>query len=302
MHRSTHSIVISILLFTSYCFAQDEKSNSEKNKKRKGFHIGIFSGVLKANKYTANMYDGYGYTFEGAKNTFFNSFMYRKINVEYGGGSGFTDRIATAMGVGSGDWYFGENDMPPKMKYNIALSIGAHMRYCFNNKEAIVLNVNASKLNVTGNFTISLTAPYISSQPPGTQNFKTFSIVGNEQRLSFQLGYQAIGGEEDEPLNFFIEAGPVVTMAKFDKNVITINNLSIPLTTYYDPLGYVIYKAKVLTGINVGAFVGTGINLNMNSKWTVQLLYSPSYERINLGDQRKFKIQQTGGLRAYYNL
>lgn len=294
-------ILALLTIDSSVCFSQDD-DNSTKIKNLKGFHIGIFTGTYFANKYTANLYDGHGYTLDGKQNDFYNSFIYRKINIEYGGGSGFTDRIAQALNVNPGDWIFSENDMPLKMRYNVALSVGAHMRYCFNNKEAIVLNVNGMKLNAAGNFTISFTSPYISSQPPGTQNYKVFAITGAEQRLSFQIGYQAIGGEEDEPLNFFIEGGPVITMAKFDKNIISINSLTIPLTTYYDPLGYVIYKARVLTGVGIGAFAGLGVNLNMSSKWTVQLLYSPSYEKINLGDDRKFKFQHTGGLRAYYNI
>jgi len=278
--RSTVIVLSLILGFNS--FAQNETDgNSGKMKDLKGFHIGLFSGVLFANKYTANMYDGYGYKLDGTKNDFFDSFMYRKINFEYGGGNGQTDRIAQALNVNPGDWTFSQSDMPINMRYAIAFALGFHSRYCFNNKEALIFNVNASKLNVTGNFTISLTSPYISSQPPGTLNQRTFSIIGGEQRLLFQFGYQAIGGEEDEPLNFFIEGGPMVSMVKFDKNQIIINNIQIPLTVYYDQLGYITYRAQILKGVGLGDLDGLGINLEHGSRWTDQLCCKSARGAIN---------------------
>jgi hypothetical protein len=39
----------------------------------------------------------------------------------------------------------------------------------------------------------------------------------------------------------------------------------------------------------------------MNPKYTIQLLYSPAYESINLGPEPVTAIQHSVGLRAYYN-
>ena len=38
-----------------------------------------------------------------------------------------------------------------------------------------------------------------------------------------------------EKINFIVEGGLNATFAKFDKNAIQINSLTIDLTTYYDP-------------------------------------------------------------------
>lgn len=282
--------------------AQEEETANTVIKDAKGFHAGLMVGTLFANKYTANLYDGYGYDINSVKNDFANSWMYRKIIIEYGGGNGQPDRIAQSLNVNHPDWSFSESDMPVNVRYNLALMVGAQTRYCFNNRDAIILNVNASKLTVSGDFTLTLTTPNINPATPGYINYKTFSIIGAEQRLMFQLGYQRILGEEENPLNVFVEGGAVVSMAKFDKNQIIINSLQIELTTFYNNIGYVTYRAKNLTGVGFGAFAGLGINLNATAKWTLQLLYNPSYENIKIGADPKLTLQHVAGLRAYYNL
>jgi hypothetical protein len=278
-----------------------DKNEAVKEKDGRGFHTGLYIGSLFANKYTASLYDGYGYDLNGNKNTFENSFMYRKIVMEYGGGNGQIDQIALALNVDHGDWTFDETDMPINLRYNTAFLVGFHSRYCMNKKDAILLNVNASKLSINGAFTIIVTRPPFGPQVPGYMDIRTFSITGGEERLMFQLGYQRILGD-DNKLNFFIEGGANLSMAKFEKNQIMINSLLIDLTTFYNQFGYIEYRAKNLTGIGIGAFSGLGLNLSMSPKWTLQLLYNLSLEGINIGEDHKLKLQQAIGLRGYYNL
>jgi hypothetical protein len=300
------ALVLLLFIQGFSCFSQnaDDPDNAPTtNKKSKGFHAGLFVGTYFANKYTAGLYDGNGYDYNSNKNNFENSWMNRKINVEYGGSAGYgTDRIATALNVNHGDWSFSESDMPINLKYNVALMLGVNTRYCFNNMDAIILNVYASKLTVNGSFTITLNTPSINTTTPGYTNTRAFAIMGNEQRLLFQAGYQRILGDEENQLNCFVEAGPTVSMAKFDKNQILINTLQIDITTQYNPIGYVTYRPKNLTGIGFGAFAGFGLNLNATAKWTLQLLYNPSYDKINIGADPKLTLQHALGLRAYYNL
>lgn len=276
-----------------------------KPKKVKGFHAGLYVGTLFANKYSAETYDGYGFDINGKKNDFANSVMYRRIVYDYGGGNFQTDQIAIALNVNHGDWSFDQTDMPLEMKYNAAFLIGMHSRYCFDKKNAIILNVNASKLTASGQFTITTvnnnTNP--NNGPQGLQDIRPFGIVGGEQRLAFQLGYQKIDDSNDK-LNFFWEAGFDYVLTKYDKNRVDVNGLIIDLTYYYtQPLpGYSPYRPKNLTGYAPGIFAGLGLNLSMSPKWTVQLLYSPSLDKINIGEDPRYKLQHPFGLRAYYNL
>ncbi len=295
-----YSLLIFLSLsFTNFSFSQDE---SEKPKKKKiKFQAGLLVGSLFANKYSTTLYDGYGYDQEGKKNNFINSFMYRRIVVEYGGGFGQSDQIAEALGVNPGEWSFDQTDMPQGVKYNPAFVLGLQLSFPVSKKDALLLNVNAIRLSLTGNFSIVITTPPIGPQQPGYQNIQAFEIKGNEQRLTIQTGYRKILGDDDI-VNFFVEGGPSINFTKYLGNSLAINNLHIDLGTYYTQSFYTTYRAKYLTGMGLGAFAGLGVDIAANPNWNMQLVYSPSVEKINIGENPKMKLQHTLALRVFYNL
>jgi hypothetical protein len=295
---------IFFLLFlaaTLNCIAQPEfEDEKPKVINKKGFQTGLYLGSYFANDYTAELYDGYGFDAEGKKNLFESSFMYQKIVLQYGGGYGYTDEIALALNVDPNDWNFDESDMPVNMSYKTAFNIGWNNRYSVDNKNAVIFNINASRLTVAGNFSITTRPPSNSTQI--NNSIRTFAIKGVEQRLFFQAGYQRILGNS-ENLNFFIEGGLHATLAKFDKNEILIEYLLINLVDIYDQPGYpVFYPVKKPVGLGFGAFAGLGINLNMNDKWTMQLVYNPTLEKINIVEDPKLTLNNGIGLRMYYKI
>jgi hypothetical protein len=293
------SIIILFLLLSIQLKAQDENTETNTDQvQSKGLHVGLYVGSYFANKYTASLYDGYGFDADGNRNSFENSFMYNKIVLEYGGGyPGQVDLIAQSLGVQHGEWSFSESDMPINMKYQPAFLLGLQGRYSVDIKNAILLNINASQLNITGNFTIVTTPQTNFTQVD--RNIHTFAIKGVEQRLMFQLGYQRLFGK-NEKVNFLAEGGLNITMAKFDKNQILINQLLIDLTNYYYQPGYSAYYVRKPIGIGYGAFAGVGVNFNVNEKARIQFVYNLSYEGINIGDNPKLKLQHAVGLRMYY--
>jgi hypothetical protein len=293
------TLIILFLTLSASVRSQDNETSDVPKPQSKGFHIGLYVGSYFANKYTAKLYDGYGFDADGKRNSFENSFMYNKIVLEYGGGyPGQQDLIAQALGVQHGEWAFSESDMPINMRYSPAFLLGLQGRYSVDNNNAILLNVNASQLNITGNFTITTTPQTNFTQV--SKDIKTFAIKGVEQRLMFQIGYQRLFGT-NEKINLLAEGGLNITMAKFDKNVILINDLLIDLTTYYYQSGYSAYFVKRPIGVGYGAFAGLGVNFNMSEKARIQFLYNPSYEGINIGENPKLKLQHAVGLRMYYN-
>ncbi len=303
--RVVQFILLCVLLCPAKVKSQDDDSVAvaPAGDDGKGFHLGVFIGTYLANKYTSGLYDGYGFDANGVRNTFTNSFLYNQIVNYYGGGYGGQDVIAQALGVNHNEWSFSESDMPINMHYTIAFLVGLNTRYNLNKKEAVILNVNATKLTLNGNFSINTI-----STNNGTQNMPmvhAFAITGAEQRLMFQLGYQKILGDNDV-LNFFVEGGFNLTLSKFTKNQAYINgrttNVLIDLMSMYNQAPYNYYRGKYLVGVGPGVFAGIGLNLDINPKYKVQLLYAPSYDRIKIGYDAQFRLQNSFGLRAYYNL
>ncbi len=309
------------ILSLSFCFtsftisAQESETNEEdsisySNHVSKGFHAGIYVGAFWANRNTAYLYDGYGFDQNGQRNTFANSALYNQIVNVYGGGNGGTDYIAQLLNVNHGDWYFNEQDMPINLKYTTTYLIGLNTRYRINKKESITLNIYGTKLIVNGKFTISsVTTSNFGSGSASQAKVNQFTIVGAEQRMMLQLGYQRILGD-NEKLNLMVEAGLNIILSKAQKNQAILtssnpnnsqNNITIDLMNIYNQPPYNFYTSKYMVGAGIGAFGGIGINLSLNPKYSVQLLYSPSYDRISLGYNPKFKLQNGVGLRVYYN-
>ena len=305
MMKFRQIIVLGLILLNIPCFSQTDKENDEVNKPdidkpvRYKLLTGLYLGSYFANKHTAKFYEGYGYDVNGKKNDFLNSFMYRRIVVDYGGGNGQIDQIAQALNVNPGEWIFDQTDMPLKMRYNPAFMIGLQLCHPVTGKDILLLNLNTSKLSVSGIFTIVKNTSQIGPQQPNHDNIEAFSIIGGEQRFFLQLGYRRILGQ-NSLFNFFMEGGVSMNTTKYLKNQIIINNLLIDLSSYYTDPYYPTYKAYYLKGTGLGVFAGFGLNLNASTKWSMQLLYSPSYERINIGTDSKFTFHNAIGISIFY--
>lgn len=301
-----HILIVLLFISSRYSIAQEIRDDNtitgEPFEHRKTFRLGMYLGSYFANQYTANMYDGYGFDIDGNRNNWDNSLMNQKVNMQYGGYgyAGQPDQIAQALNVDYHTWTFNANDMPTNMRYSPAIMVGLNCIYSVDVKNAILLNINLVNLTANGNFTII--TPQQNNSTQINDRIKTFSIRGKEQRMMLQFGYQHLLGD-NEKINWLVEGGLHATLAKFSSNEILINNLKIDLTSYYNNAFYssaLVYKKPI--GIGMGVFAGVGANITMNPKFTIQLLYSPTYERINIGLNPRLKLQNAVGLRVYYNI
>lgn len=290
-----------LLVFPFHVHSQDDSTGTAPVAEEKGFHLGLIVGTYIANKSTTSLYDGYGFDVNGMRNTFPNSFLYNQIVNYYGGGYGGPDLVAQALNVNHNEWSFNESDMPINMHYTVAFQVGLNTRYNLSKKRAIIFNVNGTKLTVNGNFSISTSI--ISNGIQGVPVVHPYTITGSEQRLMFQLGYQKILGDDEDVINLFVEGGFNLTLAKVTRNQAYINGsggvIQMDLLSAYNQMPY--YRAKYLTGVGPGVFAGIGVNVDINPKYKLQLLYAPSYDAVRLGPDPQFKLQHTIGLRAYYN-
>jgi hypothetical protein len=295
-----------VLLILNVSLAQSQNTEEEEEEKPKiqkksKVQTGLYVGTYFANKYSASTYNGYGFDVNGQRNLFVNSFMHQKIINEYGGGYGQYDQIAVALGVDQGQWNFNESDMPTNMRYIPAIMVGLNFKIPVVKGSAIIFNVNGSKLNLEGNFTMTTLRPQ-GTNLANNSNVKVFPIKGSEQRLLFQLGFQKIFGS-DEKFNFFLEAGFNGTLCKYNSNTIYINNLQIDLTYYVNQtINPAPGPTRTPIGFGIGAFAGLGANIDVHPKFTVQLLYSPSHEKVNIGTAPTLKLQHSLGFRVYYKI
>ncbi len=316
--QKTSLFIITFLLSLSTSFkAQDNDSENtdtttvQRVYKTKGFHAGLYVGAFWANKNTAYIYDGYGFDINGQRNTFNNSILYDQIVNVYGGANGGVDYIGQLLNVNQNDWNFTEQDMPFNLRYTTTYLVGLNTRYQINKKSSITLNINGTKLVVNGKFTIRSTNSNsgLNNANSSQSKLNQFTIIGAEQRLMFQLGYQRVLGN-NEKLNVMVEGGLNVILSKAQKNQAILNtdvnsgqnNITIDLMNIYNQPPNNFYSAKYLVGGGIGAFGGIGLHLTINPRYTIQLLYNPSYDRISLGYDPKFKLQHGVGLRVYYNL
>jgi len=287
---------------------QDGDSTAVSSSPHKGFHAGLFIGGFWANAQTAYLYDGYGFDEYGQRNSFNNSILYNQIVNVYGNGN--NDLIAQLLNVNHTDWQFTQSDMPVNLRYTTTYLVGFNTRYQLDRKQNIMININGTKLAVNGKFTITTTNNSGGYQTPGAASrVNQFTIVGAEQRLMFQFGYQHILGK-NEKINVVLEGGFNIIMSKAQKNQALLMsdqnngayNLAIDLMSVYNTPPYNYYSARYLIGVGIGAFGGVGLNFNLNPRYSVQLMYTPSYDRIALGYAPEFKMQHGCGLRVYYNL
>lgn len=304
-------IAISFLALISECAtAQDETDESEtpSYKGAEGFHIGFYVGGLWANKNSTYIYEGYGYDPYGNKYDFLHSYMYRKIVFENDPNNGYTDRIAPELGVTNyEDWRFYDStstdfttNMPTNLHYETSYLLGIAMNYGFDKKQSIIFNFNFTKLKMLGNFTLQTRNTSFNQGLEEWTNHQ-FAVSGIEQRVFFQLGYSRILGNH-EKANFLVEGGLVVNYTSVREHDAHINNLDIDFTYLEDNLhGLSNTFYAHYNGWGYGAFGGIGFNFTFNPKYTIQVLYTPSYETIKNGPESTVGIQNAVGLRAYYN-
>ena len=147
--------LLHLFCFTNLCAQEEDTDDEHKVYKKSKFLTGVFIGAYQANQYTAPAYNGFGYDLEGNQNSFERSLMNHKINYEYSGKYGTTDQIAQALGVDPGQWNFDASDMPTNMRYAPAIMLGLNFRLPLSKRSNITFNLNFSKLNINGAFTMT---------------------------------------------------------------------------------------------------------------------------------------------------
>jgi hypothetical protein len=274
----------------------------------RGLYVGLNLGVYFANKNTAFVYDGSGYTRDGATITDFNATW---LNQAIQGTIIAQNRTSIAMGgIPSDEWEFTESDMPQLMTFSGSFMYGGHLRYMFNSDFGVFLELNGTNPVTVGQFTIINTNQAVSNDP-GQSGIQTFGIRGEEQRLLINLGMHRVmlrkameqkGNYNPTVLPYF-DAGMNMTFTKFQANFIDmgpeVGNVDL-MTQVLDNSGFNQLDANVLTGVGVGGFAAIGGQITIGRKFTIDIGYVASFETIKLGEVKKLGLQNQIVLKAIY--
>ncbi len=268
-----------------------------------GLYFGLNLGFYKANNSSAAIYGGYGFDRAGAKLDFANSWLNQAIQ----GNVIARNRTNEAMQATDGEWIFAESDMPGTMRYSPSFMVGFHLRYMFNADFGMFAEINGTQPVTVGEFTIQRTAP--SPIPNQSERLERFQIRGEEQRLVTNLGLHRVLGRKAKArsggsgtLLPYVEMGLNMTFVKFEENFINLGDRvpNVDLTIFYTQQGFQIDQARILTGVGFGGFAGAGGQLQLGSKFTLNLGYIASLEHIKLGDINERNFQHIFVLRAIY--
>jgi len=259
---------IVLISFTSFSQEEDEMPVSEG---RKGFYFGINTGTCLANKYTAGFYGGNG-----------EYSLYDLLS-----NPNIRNQLETKF---QSTFYIGE--MPAVVKYKPGIAVGFHAGYYTDGTSAFFADINFIRLTVAAPFALYVTDP---NNQNGDPIVYPETLIGEENRLTFDLGYHSDFGEED--IRGYAEFGGNFNAVKPVKNNALIEGTQYSLMqSSYPPYN----PGTDRGGIGFGAFIGGGARIKFNQKFTFDIGVTASFQRINLYLDEKFKLNPVLYLRLLY--
>ncbi|MGB6037730.1 MAG: hypothetical protein WBG42_15750, partial [Cryomorphaceae bacterium] len=268
----------------------------------KGLYVGLNLGFYFANNNTGVIYGGYGYQRDGTINDFANSWLNNSIQ----GNPEFRRQTSEALGLADGEWAFTEDDMPGLMQFSGSFMWGGHLRYMFNADFGVYGELAGTNPVTVGEFTIQTFSP--SPNPAQNQPLRRFGIRGEEQRLMINLGlHRVLFREQFEnqgrstTILPYIDVGGVLTLTKFEENFYSLDDGIVrDLTIFFNQQNQFVDQANLLTGAGFGGFASIGGQITLGSKFTLNVGYNASFERIKLGDVNQLGLQSQIVLKAIY--
>lgn len=308
---SKHNLILFSILFSTafavhgqvYNWADDEEPEEpHKIYDLHGLVVGLNLGFYQANPNTAGIYGGYGFDRAGQRLPFSQSWLNQAIQ----GNPQFIQRTSEAIGLAPGEWIFDESDMPGEMRFRPSFMWGGHFRYHVSPDLGFYAEINGTSPVTVGEFTIQTPAVNPIGQ---VGSLERFQIRGEEQRLIFTVGAQhTIGRKQRERLGKSTTLLPLVdfginsTFTQFEESFIQLDEFSGPidLTVFFQRQGIAVDEARVLSGVGVGAYLGTGVQIHLGADIMIDLIYRASFEHVRLGEWDERGFQHIFLLRALW--
>jgi hypothetical protein len=229
------------------------------------FYMGANVGAYFANRSTAEYYNGDGSNTFGVEWIWTGNNPNGTVNRNY-------DNIKTELG----ELEFELGELPDSMRYKPGLITGVNMGYMLNARAGIFLDVNIVKITLVDVVTLSINDPNNQLLEPTIQQT---TLIGEEKRLSINLGYRAIFPGANPQAAPYLEIGANFNSTKPTKNELHIGNLTYDIlppenSSYYGP--------QQLGGSGIGGLIGGGLHYKMNNNFRFDLGGNVKMEKIVL--------------------
>ncbi len=267
-----HSLVHKGEAFHIYEYDEDDPAEDTL----RGFSFGLNLGGYFASAETANFYNGTcpinGYINEAAQMRCYTIVDRLDRSVFIQDGSYITNFYNAT------DYVFPNDTYPTNMRYNPAMYVGLQLKYNFNRYAAVVMNVNALKLNATGQFTMRFLG---TPQPLNAQgDIRLFSITGSEQRMNLNLGFRQ-GWMMGDFSNFYLQFGGSMLATKWSNNQVNVAERSFDLITSAPFAGQTAVAVQAQAGLGFGGFAATGVEFWLG-KYSFDIGFGLSRDKVKI--------------------
>lgn len=283
------AVVYSLPSISQFCYKKPLSGNNNsvlkttvpfdtiKHKKKKndnGLLFGANLGIYRANRYSAQYYNGSQHYNNNPKNVIESTIFDFPQNYE---------NIKQKLNVPD----FSVSELPAKMNYSYSFMFGIFFKYCIKNS-GIFAQFNFAKLTAKDVFTISVKDPL----NPDIPKYMPESVYGSEQRTNIDIGYYHTFSP-DESTRPYMELGVNINNTKFLYNRINIEGLEYSIA---DP--FAAYHILNQGGIGYGGFAGAGVELVFKESISVNPGFDLYYSKTKLGYENSDGYTNTN---AYFN-
>ncbi|MFH1160448.1 MAG: hypothetical protein V1733_05820 [bacterium] len=236
------------------------------------WEFGINLGAYFPDKYPANYYNGSPENINNLNYVLSNNFWYLEIKQLLG-----ADSMFIVQGY------------PTNMHYKVSFTGGLFVRCNFNRKNGIFLQVNYTRLEAEDVITIEVDPPTYPTFP----DIRLIPVVGKEERVMFDLGYQRSFPFKSR-LYLFLQGGLTMSYTHVLKSVVVFADREYNLINTYGTQGYFPNSNSQEFNINQSAFgyglyAGGGLGIPLTDMFGLEPGFFMQYYRVNLEGYPLFK-------------
>lgn len=181
-------------------------------------------------------------------------------------------------------------DLPSKMRYSAAYSVGFYVRYQLDKSLGLFASFNFVKLEAKDVFLLNLDLPPGWSLDP---TYRQFPIWGKEKRVNIDLGISKYFQMAPKSI-FFFEGGLNINNVRVIENKIAINNTTYSLVNVYGNQTYIpngnMQQFQVIQGgVGFGVFATSGVRFIFSDYISMDPGATFYWKGVNLGKYDGFR-------------